>query len=328
METVTPAAPDAVEAALKDHVRELVKKVPFLGKPLAQRDTLRSIVNQLWEPPGHFYSPIPSVDEIRRHADRVFGKDSCLVPGVNLREDGQLALLGELERFYDSQPFSDEKQPGRRYFFQNPAFSYFDAIVFSGMLRLIRPARVIEVGSGYSSCVLLDTNGLFLGDSVACMFIEPYPDLLTSLITREDQSRVTIVPRNLQDVAPDAFDALSAGDILFIDSSHVSKTDSDVNYVFFEILPRLRSGVHIHFHDIFYPFEYPAEWVYQGRAWNEAYLLRAFLQNNDGFEIQLFNSFIERFHRQRIAANMPLCLRFSRQSMVPSSAQSIWLRKR
>jgi hypothetical protein len=107
----------------------------------------------------------------------------------------------------------------------------------------------------------------------------------------------------------------------------VSKTHSDVNYIFFEVLPRLRSGVYVHFHDIFYPFEYPKEWVYQGRAWNEAYILRAFLQHNDRFELLFFNSFLERFHRDTIARNMPLCLRHSKHSMVPTSAQSIWLKK-
>jgi hypothetical protein len=112
------------------------------------------------------------------------------------------------------------------------------------------------------------------------------------------------------------------------DSSHVVKTHSDVNYVFFEILPRLQNGVYIHFHDIFHPFEYPKEWVYQGRAWNEAYVLRAFLQNNDRYRIEFFNSFMATFYRDLIARQMPLCLHHAAESMIPTSAQSIWLRKR
>jgi hypothetical protein len=139
---------------------------------------------------------------------------------------------------------------------------------------------------------------------------------------------MTIVARNFQDVPPDTFSTLSAGDILFIDSSHVSKTDSDVNYAFFEILPRLSSDVNVHFHDVFHPFEYPKEWVYQGRAWNEAYILRAFLQYNQTFTIEIFNSFLEAFHKDLVAREMPLCTRYSTQSMVPTSAQSIWLKKR
>jgi hypothetical protein len=312
---------------VKQRVRELVKRVPVLGRPYAQRDSLRAIVNQLWEPPGHFYSPIPSVEEVKRNAARVFANTSRQIAGVELNEDHQLALLGELERYYPEQPFAEERQPRTRYYFENPAYTYFDAIILYCMLRHVRPARVIEVGSGYSSCVLLDTNEIFLGGSISCTFIEPYPQLLQSLIRDDDVTRISILARNLQDVEPDVFRTLSAGDILFIDSSHVSKTDSDVNRIFFDIMPCLPSGVHIHFHDIFYPFEYPEEWVYQGRAWNEAYTLRAFLQYNDRFRIQIFNSFLETFHRERIAREMPLCARFSRHSMVPTSAQSIWLLK-
>lgn len=301
--------------------------MPLLGKPYVQRDLLRSIVDQLWEPPGHFYSPIPSIDEIKRSEGKVFNTTARELGGIDLNEGAQLALFGDLRKYYSEQPFKEHKQAGLRYYFENPAFTYFDAVIFHCMLRYARPGRVIEVGSGYSSCVLLDTNELFFGNSISCTFIEPYPQLLMSLIKKEDQGRITVMSRNLQDVDPGVFSELSAGDILFVDSSHVSKTNSDVNYVFFEILPRVRSGVYIHFHDIFYPFEYPKEWVYQGRAWNEAYTLRAFLEYNDTFKIQIFNSFLERFHKDRIARDMPLCVKYAQPSMVQTSAQSIWLKK-
>ena len=124
----------------------------------------------------------------------------------------------------------------------------------------------------------------------------------------------------------ETFSSLGENDILFIDSSHVSKTHSDVNYLFFEILPRLRAGVYVHVHDVFYPFEYPREWVYQGRGWNEAYLTRAFLQYNSAFTIQLFNSFLERFHVALLEREMPLCTRYVEANM-PTSAQSLWLKK-
>ena len=147
------------------------------------------------------------------------------------------------------------------------------------------------------------------------------------MLDDNDRARTTLIARNLQDVDTEIFGQLSANDILFIDASHVVKTHSDVNHVFFEVLPRLQEGVYIHFHDIFYPFEYPKEWVYQGRSWNEAYLLRAFLQDNSRYSIQLFNSFVEIFHRDRVERDMPLCLRHSRQSIIPTSAQSVWLKK-
>jgi hypothetical protein len=312
---------------VKSAIRNLLKKVPLIGKPYVQRDELRAVVQKLWEPPGHFYSPIPEQAEILRNDDRIFDTSSREVAGVELNESGQLQLFHALAAFYGDHPFPEHKQDGRRYWFENPAFSYFDAIVFSCMIRHVRPRRVIEVGSGHSSCALLDTNERFFDRAIECTFIEPYPQLLMSLLRDEDRAHLRLVARNLQDVDRSVFSELSEDDILFIDSSHVAKTDSDVNYIFFEVLPRLRNGVYIHFHDIFYPFEYPKEWVYQGRAWNEAYILRAFLQHNACFRIQLFNSFLERFHRDTVAREMPSCLRYSTHSMIPTSAQSIWLKK-
>ena len=96
----------------------------------------------------------------------------------------------------------------------------------------------------------------------------------------------------LQSIPLAVFEGLESGDVLFVDSTHVTKRGSDVNRIFFEILPALPVGVIIHFHDIFYPFEYPDNWMHEGRGWNEAYLLRAFLEYNDAFEILLWNSML------------------------------------
>lgn len=115
------------------------------------------------------------------------------------------------------------------------------------------------------------------------------------------------------------FDILKENDILFVDSTHVSKVGSDVNYLLFEILPRLNKGVYIHFHDIFYPFEYPKEWIYDGKAWNEDYILRAFLQYNDSFKIFFFNTFLESFFREKFTLEMPLCLK--------NTGGSLWIKK-
>jgi hypothetical protein len=312
---------------VKSRIRNLIKRVPLLGKPYAQRDELRAIVQKLWESPGHFYSPIPDQSEVRKHADRIFDGSSRHVPDVELNEEAQLRLFLELAAYYAEHPFAAQRQDGSRFAFENPAFSYFDAIALYCMIRHVRPQRVIEVGSGHSSCALLDTNERFFDGAIDCTFIEPYPQLLMSLVKEEDRPRLRVLARNLQDVEPEVFSELSENDILFIDSSHVAKTGSDVNYIFFEVLPRLRRGVYVHFHDIFFPFEYPKEWVYQGRAWNEAYVLRAFLQSNSHFRIELFNSFLERFHRETIAREMPSCLQYSTHSMIPTSAQSIWLKK-
>jgi hypothetical protein len=99
----------------------------------------------------------------------------------------------------------------------------------------------------------------------------------------------------------------------------VSRLGSDVNHELFEVLPTLQRGVHVHFHDIFFPFEYPLEWSEEGRAWNEAYLLRAFLEYNDAFEIVLFNDLVGRCFRGLLERDFPLWLR--------NPGGSLWLRK-
>jgi hypothetical protein len=274
---------------------------------------------QTWMPPGHFYSPIPAISEIKAREQAIFGEVPRSLPGVNLNESKQLELWEILRGYYASQPFEATPKPGLRYFFENHSYCYSDAIFLHSMIRHLQPRRIIEVGSGYSSCVMLDTNELFCQNRIACTFIDPFPQLLASLIKPDDRHHINIMPKKLQEIDLELFQTLSADDILFIDSTHVAKVDSDVNYIFFKLLPSLNSGVYIHFHDIFYPFEYPQHWIYEGRAWNEDYILRAFLQYNDAFEICLFNTFLEHFHEAKFAAEMPLCLK--------DRGGSIWLRK-
>jgi predicted O-methyltransferase YrrM len=270
-------------------------------------------------PPGHFYSPIPALDYIRANERSIFDNVSRHTRGIDLHEAEQLELLDSFKKYYDELPFQEEKTPNLRFFFANPAYSYSDAIFLYCMIRYVMPRKIMEVGSGYSSCVTLDTNDLYFNGTIATTFIDPYPELLLSLVHDQDRQKIRIIGSRIQDVDLAEFESLEAGDILFIDSTHVSKVHSDVNQLFFEILPRLNEGVYIHFHDIFYPFEYPREWIYEGRAWNEAYLLRAFLQYNGSFRIVLMNTFLHRFYKEFLRQTMPLCLK--------NPGGSIWLRK-
>ncbi len=274
----------------------------------------------MWVPAGHFYSPVPSLEEVRKRAVMTFDRDVRELPGIDLHEEAQLVLLEQLKRFYPEMPFTAESQDGLRYRFENRYYSYSDAIFLYCVIRHLAPQRIIEVGSGFSSCVILDTNELFFDGAIACTFIEPYPDVLRSLLKPGDREAYELIQSPVQDVDIERFLALDAGDILFIDSTHVSKTGSDVNKLFLEVLPRLRPGVCVHVHDIFHPFEYPEGWVEAGRAWNEAYLLRAFLIGNSSFEIMLFNTFLEAFHEEWFRREMPLCLK--------NPGGSIWLRRR
>jgi hypothetical protein len=307
---------------LKSIVKKLpitiIKKLPIIGEIISELEKLRQECG--FVPPGHYFSPIPSLEEIRQDETKIFGNTPYNFSGIELCELDQLKLLEDFCQYYEMMPFQAHKVQGLRYFFENSAYSYSDAILLYCMIRHLKPENIIEIGSGFSSCVTLDTNELFFDNSIKTTFIEPYPELLISLITENDKNNINIIPQRLQYVNSNIFEALKANDILFIDSTHVSKINSDVNRIFFEILPSLSSGVYIHFHDIFYPFEYPMEWVYGGRSWNEMYILRAFLQYNKEFSIVLMNTFMEHFHTLFFQEKMPLCLK--------NPGGSLWIRKK
>lgn len=271
-------------------------------------------------PPGHYYSPIVDPSEIKSFGDSLFSRERRHIQGIELREAEQLLLLEEIELFYPELPFPPQATIGQRFYLENPLYSYGDAILLYGILRKFRPRRIIEAGSGFSSAAMLDVNQNFFENSIDLTFIEPYPERLHSLLRGDEKARILV--SKLQHVPLETFDALEANDVLFIDSTHVSKTGSDVNFAFFEILPRLAPGVLVHFHDIHYPFEYPADWVlgWQGFGWNEAYLLRAFLMYNESFEILLFDSFVQHHHTDWFEQHMPLCQR--------NPGGGLWLRKK
>lgn len=269
-------------------------------------------------PPGHFYSPIPSVEEVLKDEKRIWS-DSEILPGIDLNEEEQLELLKSIVPLYKNIPFTAKRKDGLYYFFERGSYSYSDAIFLYLMLRHLAPSKVIEVGSGSSSCVMLDTNRHYLNNKMSLTFIDPFPNKMPS-IPKISHGTTNLVPRRVQDVETDLFQTLGENDILFVDSTHVAKVGSDVNDIFFRILPNLRSGVYIHFHDIFFPLEYPKHWVIShGRYWNEIYLLRAFLQYNSAFKIVLMNTYISKHHASFIQANLPLCLK--------NTGGSIWLKK-
>jgi predicted O-methyltransferase YrrM len=270
-------------------------------------------------PSGHFYSPIPSLADIRERDAAIFNNWPPELPGIDLNVEGQLALLDAFLPYYREIPFTGEKQPELRYYFENKFYEYSDAIFLYCMIRHFKPRRIVEVGCGFSSAVMMDTSDVFFGSGIDLTFIDPDPRVLRKRLKPGDEGKVRLVRDIVQRVPLSTFDALETGDILFVDSSHVSKTGSDLNRIMFDVLPRLARGVLVHFHDVYYPLEYPRDIVYDGIAWNEAYLLRAFLQYNSAFQIAFFNTYLETFHRERIYTAMPRC------ELNPGG--SIWLRR-
>jgi len=268
-------------------------------------------------PVGHFYSPLPSRAEIAAAFSRP--EPSAGFSALELDEARQLRLLESFVGYYGDQPFSEDRAPDRRYYFSNPSYGPFDALMLYSMMRHARPRRIIEIGSGFSSAAMLDVNDLGLSGNVAFTFIDPDMTRLRLLLREEDRSRCTLIERPVQTVPLGIFAGLEAGDILFVDSSHVAKVGSDVNRIFFRVLPVLAAGVLIHFHDITANFEYPRDWLEEGRAWNEQYLLRAFLMYNPAFRVELFPTWLRENHRAWFRTHLPLCDR--------GGGGQIWLRK-
>ncbi|MDA7615203.1 class I SAM-dependent methyltransferase [Akkermansiaceae bacterium] len=226
---------------------------------------------------------------------------------IDLNQDSQLGLLKEFSQYYADLPYGNAENDELRYSFDQEWFCHSDAIMLYSFLRHFKPGRIIEVGSGYSSAVILDTLENFDTRETQVTFIDPYPDRLQSILRPGDGERVEVLAKKVQDVDLDYFRQLKSGDLLFIDSSHVLKVGSDLHHILFKIVPQLPVGVHLHFHDIFYPFEYPAEWLKQGRYWNELYILRAFLAGNSQWEVTMFNDFVNKEFGNFLGEKMPAC---------------------
>jgi predicted O-methyltransferase YrrM len=271
--------------------------------------------------PGSYSSPIVDAADIRSREAEIFSINSKDIPGVDLNEEYQLTLLKEFERYYPEIPFTDIKNE-RRYYYNNGYYLHSDAIFLYSMIRYFHPRRIVEIGAGFSSAAMLDSVDSLGYQDTVFTFIDPYPDRLRSVLRKEDHLRCTILEKRLEDVEVTIGDQLTENDILFVDSSHVCKTGSDVNKIILEILPRLNSRVLIHFHDLFFPFEYPKSWVldWNSFGWNEDYFLRAFLMYNTNFEIVFFNTFLEQFYKERFMRIMPDCLKHP--------GGSLWIRKK
>jgi hypothetical protein len=269
---------------------------------------------------GHYASTIISVDDIHNREASIWeGEKSDGIIGIELNTENQLKLVKDFQVYYQKIPFREKRSGSLRYYFDNSWYTYTDAIFLYSMIMHFKPKKIIEVGSGYSSSIMLDTNELHFNNGIHLTFVEPNPQRLYSLIKDEDKKSTSIIENYVQSVALDIYEELNADDILFIDSSHAAKTGSDVNHILFNVLPTLKSGVLIHFHDIFYPFEYPREWVYGGLNYNEGYFLKAFLMYNSEFEIILFSDYLLK-HHSALFQEMPLCYK--------NFGGNIWLRKK
>lgn len=288
-------------------MKRLIDK--YLLDRLPYVNSLRNQVrNQGKHPAGHYYSPLPNHDDVLNYIKSPKW-NSMEFPDIQLNKELQFKLLQEYYEYYDSLPFPEQKKQDCRYYYAQSWFCYADAIFLYSFLRRFKPRRIVEVGSGFSSAVILDTVEKFFTQQTEIIFIEPYPDRLISVLKPQDEEKIQIVNKKVQDMPINIFTSLRPGDLLFIDSTHVVKCGSDVQFLIFEIIPRLSPGVFVHFHDIFFPFEYPSKWLIQGRYWNEVYFLRAFLAYNSQWKISFFNTYVAFAFKNFLEEKMPLCLK-------------------
>ena len=250
--------------------------------------------------PVHFYQPLPDT----RTLPESLWQSERATPGIEWNEAVQLQLLTKefpkLQDEYNALPAGPTADPFQ-FHFNAGLFDGTDALALYCMVRHFRPATVLEIGSGMSS--LLTAQAVRKNGNTSLICVEPYPN---EQLRQGFPGLTRLIVEQVQQVDMGTFESLRANDILFIDSSHVSKIGSDVNYLFLEVLPRLRPGVIVHVHDIFLPLEYRRDWVKEEfRFWNEQYLLQAFLIFNSQFEVIFANSFLGKRHADEMRATFP-----------------------
>jgi hypothetical protein len=274
--------------------------------------------------PVDFYQPVP---DTRTLGAATWSRDSELV-GVPIDGTRQLAFLERLRAAVGEEWAAIRRRPAPapgepRFALENPMFGPVDAEIYYGLLRVERPRRVFEIGAGNST--LLAAEALLCnaaedgGPPAELVAFEPHPN---PVLRAGFPGLTRLVRRRVQDVPLGELTRLEDGDVLFIDSSHVLSIGSDVRFEILEILPRLRPGVWVHFHDIFLPAEYPRDWVLgEHRFWNEQYVVQAFLAFNGAWDIVWAASWMARHHGAEVAAAIP--------SFEPGVTRpgSLWLRR-
>jgi hypothetical protein len=275
--------------------------------------------------PVHFYQPIPDTQSL---PETLWNRPSKLV-AIDMNDLVQLDLLRtRFPKFrdeYEQFPMTPTEEPGR-FYLNNHLFDGTDALVAYCMIRNFQPQLIIEVGSGFSSLLLGQAATKNNNSTLIC--IEPFPQ---EFLKRGFQGLHSLIEKKVQDVDLDFFSQLGPGDVLFIDSSHTVKIGGDVNYLFLEVLPRLKPGVIVHVHDIFFPFDYRRDWVKEEfRFWTEQYLLQAFLAFNSEFEVLMANRYLAYKYPKDLEAAFP-----SLEKLEADSKQSIswgggsfWMRRK
>jgi predicted O-methyltransferase YrrM len=226
------------------------------------------------------------------------------LPGVDLNENAQVELLKQFDYGEEISSLLAVKGNDLTYSYDNNQYGRGDADSLYAMIRHLKPRRLFEIGSGNSTKMAAHAITKNTGDDPAyeCdhLCIEPYEmPWLEKLGPR-------IIRERVEDVALALFQELEAGDVLFIDSSHVIRPFGDVLTEFQEIVPSLKPGVFVHVHDVFTPRDYPEKWLREDRRlWNEQYLLEVMLQNSQRYETVLALNWAKHNHKDEFERAFP-----------------------
>ena len=264
-----------------------------------------------------FYGPIP---DTRTLSPTLWTGRSDLV-GVDVKEDRQLELLrrlsGRYRAEYQSFPLNRTEE-ANRYYVKNGYFESVDGEMYHCIIRDFKPRQIIEVGVGHST--RLAASALLLNHEedpareLSLVAIDPFP---TRLPEEGIPGLTEVIVRPVEQMDASWFERLDAGDILFIDSSHVLKIGNDVWFEYLEVIPRLKPGVLVHVHDVFLPSHYRRETVVRDKwFWNEQYLLQAFLAFNAEFEVVWSGSLMHLRHPRELENAFPS---YSRSDCWPGS---------
>ena len=275
--------------------------------------------------PVHFYQPIPDTESLPK---TLWDRPSEL-PGIDMNDSVQLDLLTKhFPRFrseYERIPIQPTGERGS-FHLANRLFGGTDALVAYCMVRQFQPQLIIEIGSGLSSVLLAQAAARNDGSDLIC--IEPFP---REFVRKGFPGLRSLIEKKVQDMDLEFFSQLESSDLLFIDSSHAVKIGGDVNYLFLEVLPRLKPGVIVHVHDIFLPFEYRRDWVMdEFRFWSEQYLLQAFLTFNSEFEVLMANRYLAHRYLDDLKAAFPSLeeLQATVSNSVRWGGGSFWMRRK
>ena len=267
--------------------------------------------------PANFYSAVPTVEEVESSFEYTEDEPPYLLDSVfgAERMRGFLAEIQQYAAEFDPPEEGDSEDPSG-FFWMNATFSYSDAMASYCILRYLKPRRVLEIGSGFSTLVAL--QALERNGSGEILCVEPYPQ--PYLKKRTDLAELIEEP--VQSLSPTFFrEALRDGDVLFIDSTHTVKLGSDCLHLYLRVLPQLTADLMIHVHDVFLPEASPKSWALEHHIyWTEQYLLLALLIGNPDFDV----CFGSNYHK---VVNPGLLAKFM-GGKADSGGGSFWFRKR